>query len=152
MVLPNIAGACLPAIFFNRTHTDPNTDPNTPIDTRTSSFGAIQQQVSTFRGEIGTIAYLALAFGVGFSVSDVIIDIIMIFEYANNGQTAFSYATLVTVLLTLTLQVLVVMVQNRQRPTLTLLREVFYVIFFSKPGVDLYRVASGHFQQVGTGA
>ena len=66
----------------------------------------------------------------------------MVREYALASQTEFASATLGTIACSLFFQVVIVTSVYHKAGFLILFREIFYVLTFTKPGVDVHRVAS----------
>ncbi|GMH84301.1 hypothetical protein TrVE_jg5923 [Triparma verrucosa] len=66
----------------------------------------------------------------------------MVREYALASQPEFASATLGTIACSLFFQVVIVTSVYHKAGFLILFREIFYVLTFTKPGVDVHRVAS----------
>ncbi|GMH71809.1 hypothetical protein TL16_g05751 [Triparma laevis f. inornata] len=88
-------------------------------------------------------------FGASLSSFDTITDIYMIHTYWASGETGFATATIITLLVNLTFQLLIVYMQNRKQTIGRILTEIMYVLTFCKPGVATYRVVMGAEQKVG---
>ncbi|GMI12483.1 hypothetical protein TrLO_g2953 [Triparma laevis f. longispina] len=88
-------------------------------------------------------------FGASLSSFDTITDIYMIQTYWASGETGFATATIITLLVNLTFQLLIVYMQNRKQTIGRILTEIMYVLTFCKPGVATYRVVMGAEQKVG---
>jgi hypothetical protein len=92
--------------------------------------------------------------GAFLSVADTASDVYVVNEMLNSDQERLAMALLAMVAANIFLQLVLVYVQNRRviakgGNAMLLLRECMYVIFFIKPGVEAWRVASGHEEPVG---
>jgi hypothetical protein len=89
--------------------------------------------------------------GVGavVSVGDMVSDLLMIVSFLSAGQYKAAYATIAMVILSMLLQIVLVIAQNKHRGWAAVAYEVGIVLCFLKPPVDAYRVASGHKQAQG---
>ena len=65
----------------------------------------------------------------------------MIFLFYASGQDGFAKATIACIVSNLTLQLMCVLMQNKEKKRRVLLRELTAVLFFVKPGLDSMRVA-----------
>eukprot|EP00519_Triparma_laevis_P011501 CAMPEP_0182508184 /NCGR_PEP_ID=MMETSP1321-20130603/24535_1 /TAXON_ID=91990 /ORGANISM="Bolidomonas sp., Strain RCC1657" /LENGTH=665 /DNA_ID=CAMNT_0024714221 /DNA_START=50 /DNA_END=2047 /DNA_ORIENTATION=- len=86
-------------------------------------------------------ALVRLLFGALLSTFDSMTDIYMIFVFWRTGEKVYAYATVGFIMLSLFLQVLFVVLQNRKQPKGKIIKECLYVMSLTKPGVDAYRVA-----------
>jgi len=81
--------------------------------------------------------------GAGLSIFDLATDVVMIVNYMKQEDgLQFAYLLLFMVLLSMSLQIVVVWAQNRTKPW-DMLREALWVVSGLKPGVDAMRVSSG---------
>ena len=106
---------------------------------------AKRQMVSTPMG-----LKLRVAAGALLSLADVGSDLYMIIQFLQNGETAAAYGMIGTVAVNLMLQTVLVVYQHKHRGWWAVGREVGFCVCFLKPGVDAFRVASGHLQATGT--
>ncbi|GMH64671.1 hypothetical protein TrST_g10104 [Triparma strigata] len=93
-----------------------------------------------------SFAMFCLYMGVAMSVVDTVFDIAMVVQYREKKKIGFASATLATIVATASLQIMLLVLNYRKRPKIEMVREIFYVIFLVKPGVDVYRVVSGQKQ------
>jgi hypothetical protein len=84
--------------------------------------------------------------GAAVSVGDIVSDLLMIKSFLSAGQATAAYATIAMVSLTMLLQILLVVVQNKHRGWAAVAYEVGIVLCLLKAPVDAYRVASGNKQ------
>ncbi|GMH79460.1 hypothetical protein TL16_g08152 [Triparma laevis f. inornata] len=98
--------------------------------------------------KFNNLSHIALLLGAFMSFADLVFDITMINEYMGYDMNS-AIATIVTVLLSLFLQCVVVYVTHKKRKRVEILREMFYVLTFIKPGVDVYRVVTKQPQPAG---
>jgi hypothetical protein len=89
--------------------------------------------------------------GVGtvVSIGDTVSDVLMVVSFLSTGQTGAAYATIAMVGLSMLLQIVVAVAQNKHRGWVAVAYEVGIVLCFLKAPVDAYRVASGQKQQPG---
>jgi hypothetical protein len=89
--------------------------------------------------------------GVGavVSIGDTVSDVIMVVSFLSTGQTSAAYGTIAMVGLSVLLQIVVAVYQNKHRGWLTVAYEVGIVLCFLKAPVDAYRFISGQKQQQG---
>jgi hypothetical protein len=92
---------------------------------------------------------LRLTIGAGLSVADMISDINNIINMFLAGQSAGAYALLSTILVSLSFQILLVVMQNSHRGKRVVAWEIFLVLSLFKAGVDAIRVARGDEQIAG---
>ncbi|GMH80624.1 hypothetical protein TL16_g08626 [Triparma laevis f. inornata] len=83
------------------------------------------------------------------SLFDTVTDVYMIYTYWTTDQVGFAYASLASLLLNIVGQMVIVFFQNSHQSKRKMLREIMYVLSFTKPGVDAYRVVIGAEQGVG---
>ncbi|GMH91470.1 hypothetical protein TL16_g12067 [Triparma laevis f. inornata] len=83
---------------------------------------------------------------------DVLLDGLLgeIDNYMENNKIGYAKATIVTISLNLILQLFFVYVQYHNAGVVVMLKEALFVITFTKPGVDAYRVANGTKQRANT--
>ena len=93
---------------------------------------------------------LRVAAGALLSLADVGSDLYMIIQFLQTGDTAAAYGMIGTVAVNLMLQTVLVVYQHKHRGWWAVGREVGFCVCFLKPGVDAFRVASGHLQTTGT--
>jgi hypothetical protein len=86
---------------------------------------------------------LRLGIGAGFSVADMLSDILSIRIMLQTGQAMGAYGMIGLIGVSLTLQLFVTVVQHKHRGRYEVAWEVFVVLSLAKPGVDAMRVASG---------
>jgi hypothetical protein len=90
--------------------------------------------------------------GAAMSVLDMLSDIYVVNDMMNEDRGSLALALFIMVLLNIAIQLAIVWVQNRKakkKSTWMVLKEVFYVLTFVKPGVDARRVATGQEQEAG---
>jgi len=87
--------------------------------------------------------FVRVIMGASLALLDVISDIIMVINYLEEGETRFAYPVITMISLSLLFQLLLVFGQYRKCGLQTLLVESLYVITFTKPGIDAYRIATG---------
>ena len=81
--------------------------------------------------------------GASLALLDVVSDIIMIVSYFEAGEDRFAIPVIIMISLSLFFQILLTVGQHRKSGAKTCLREIVYVITFTKPAVDAYRIARG---------
>jgi hypothetical protein len=81
--------------------------------------------------------------GLFLSSLDVGTDASMTYVFYENGDTTFGNLTMGFVLVCLLMQCLLVLMQNQKRAKGVIIRELLYVVTFTKPVVDCLRAASG---------
>ena len=74
----------------------------------------------------------------------MISDIWVIISYFRIGNKSGAYSLMAMIGSSVSVQLLLVYAQNRKKSKRVILREMMYVVTFLKPGVDAYRVATGH--------
>jgi len=82
--------------------------------------------------------------GAGLSIMDMITDTGVISSYRASGNTSEAYALMAMIGSSIAVQLLITYTQNRKKSKWVILRELAFVVTFLKPGVDAYRVATGH--------
>jgi len=82
--------------------------------------------------------------GALLSIGDMISDIWVIISYFRIGNKSGAYSLMAMIGSSVSVQLLLVYAQNRKKSKRVILREMMYVVTFLKPGVDAYRVATGH--------
>ncbi|GMH61390.1 hypothetical protein TrST_g6702 [Triparma strigata] len=95
-------------------------------------------------------AAVRLIFGALLSAFDTITDIYMIYVYYSTGATWFGNASAVSLLSNVTLQMILVYLQNSKQSKWRVFKEEMYVLTFTKPGIDVYRVVQGAEPLVGS--
>lgn len=95
----------------------------------------------------GILPTLGLVAGAALSFVDVVFDFMMIRQYQEDGQAHFANATMISIGISLALQVFLIFMQNRKRGKRVVLRECLFVVTFVKPGVDVWRVSHGNKQE-----
>jgi len=85
-----------------------------------------------------------VALGAGLSIMDMITDTGVINSYRVSGNMAGSYSLMAMIGSNMAVQLLFTYAQNRKKSKWVILREFAFVVTFLKPGVDAYRVATGH--------
>jgi len=68
----------------------------------------------------------------------------VIISYLKIGQISGAFSLMAMIGSSLTFQLLFAYMQNKKKSKWVLLRELMFVVTFLKPGVDAYRVATGH--------
>ncbi|GMH52391.1 hypothetical protein TL16_g01219 [Triparma laevis f. inornata] len=96
---------------------------------------------------LGRVAWgtkMRVILGASLSVLDMLSDLYLVYEYFSTPDDLDTYAIVMTAFIGLNIifQCIVVIVQNHANKTIAL-REILFVVFCFKPGVDAYRVASG---------
>ena len=87
-------------------------------------------------------AKMRLIFCAVLSIFGAITDIYMTFKNFRLGAHRYAYATILTLATAFILQINFVCLQNRKEKWFIMLREMAYVLFCIKPGIDAMRVAS----------
>ncbi|GMH63960.1 hypothetical protein TrLO_g8094 [Triparma laevis f. longispina] len=88
--------------------------------------------------------------GALLSTFDTITDLYMIYQFYLTGANGFANASLISLLSNISIQLAFVFVQNRNHPSKgRLFKEILYVLSFTKPGVDAFRVVIGAEHEVG---
>jgi zinc transporter ZupT len=82
--------------------------------------------------------------GAGLSIMDMITDTGVINSYRVSGNTKGAYSLMAMIGSNMAVQLLFTYAQNRKKSKWVILREFAFVVTFLKPGVDAYRVATGH--------
>lgn len=85
-------------------------------------------------------AAFRLVFGALLSISDKFTDFFMIYEFYSVGELGFASAIAISLLSNITLQLLTVFILYRKMSLCRLLKEMAFVVTFTKAGVDAYRV------------
>ena len=83
-----------------------------------------------------------LVFGAALSTFDTISDVLMIIKYTAEGRTGFAKVLLASIATTLALQLFIVYIQTRKKPS-AMVKEVAITVLLLKPAVDAWRVAVG---------
>ncbi|GMH92947.1 hypothetical protein TrST_g3807 [Triparma strigata] len=102
---------------------------------------------------LGKVAWgtkLRVFLGASLSVIDMLSDLYLVREYFSLGDDSlrsYAFAMIVFIGLNIGCQLILVVLQNRVSKLVTL-REIIFVIFCMKPGIDAYRVAIGEKQGV----
>ncbi|GMI07272.1 hypothetical protein TrLO_g6094 [Triparma laevis f. longispina] len=99
----------------------------------------VSRGVSTIQVAL-QLSNLALYIGAGLSLSDLVCDILMVNEFTRKDQERFATATLVTIGLSMSFQMIIVFISYSNQSWYTLLWELLFVITLVKPGVDCYWV------------
>ena len=84
-----------------------------------------------------------LWFGAGFSFLDMLSDIYMINLYLSSSQGSYAIATITSCCICILLQLVIVHFQHRKESWLQYSVELLAYVICVKPGLDVYRVASG---------
>ena len=84
--------------------------------------------------------------GAVLSIVDTLTDFDAIYLFFKHGNTNFAWANLAFISISLFLQLLVVVVQNKKRGNQAKAYEGLIVLFMLKPAVDARRIASGNVQ------
>jgi hypothetical protein len=87
---------------------------------------------------------LRVSFGMLMAFIDVVSDLGAIVAYFSASQPAIASAIMAMVLLSVTIQALIVFVRNMHRRKDEIAKELLIVLSFFKPVVDLYRLIMGH--------
>ena len=95
-------------------------------------------------------ASVRLLGGALLSTFDTLTDLYMVYVYSSTGETGFANATLSSLLVNLSFQACVVLLQHKGHSRRKKLNELLYVLTFTKPGVDAYRVVIGAEHEVGS--
>ncbi|GMH87019.1 hypothetical protein TrVE_jg13484 [Triparma verrucosa] len=95
-------------------------------------------------------ASVRLLGGALLSTFDTLTDLYMVYVYSSTGETGFANATLSSLLVNLSFQACVVLLQHKGHSRRKKLKELLYVLTFTKPGVDAYRVVIGVEHEVGS--
>ena len=74
----------------------------------------------------------------------------MITEYIKEGKEGPARTLIIMIGISTCIQMLITFVQNMKRSKLIILREMFFVITFTKPLLEAYRVGTGMKQEVDT--
>jgi len=82
--------------------------------------------------------------GALLSIMDMITDVGVINTYQASGNTSEANSLIAMILSSLAAQLLLAYVQNHKKSKWVILRESAFVVTFLKPGVDAFRVATGH--------
>jgi len=82
--------------------------------------------------------------GAGLSIMDMITDAGVINNYRASGNTKGAYSLMAMIGSNVAVQLAITYLQNRKKSNWVILRELAFVVTFLKPGVDAYRVATGH--------
>jgi len=82
--------------------------------------------------------------GAGLSIMDMITDAGVIKTYQASGNTSGANSLIAMIGSSLAVQLLIAYGQNIKKSKWVKLRELAFVVTFLKPGVDAYRVATGH--------
>ena len=85
-----------------------------------------------------------VALGAGLSIMDMITDTGVINSYRASGNMTGAYLLLAMIGSSIAVQLLITYAQNKKKSKWVILREFAFVVTFLKPGVDAYRVATGH--------
>jgi len=85
-----------------------------------------------------------VALGAGLSIMDMITDTGVINSYRASGNTKAAYSLMAMIGSNMAVQLAITYLQNRKKSKWVILREFAFVVTFLKPGVDAYRVATGH--------
>jgi hypothetical protein len=86
---------------------------------------------------------LRLTIGALLSMGDMASDIFNLVTMFGAGQSVGAYALLAMILTTLTLQIVIVVIQNAHHGSIAVFKEVLLVLSLCKAGVDALRVARG---------
>ena len=81
--------------------------------------------------------------GLAISVFDMVTDLIMIYEYAKEGNMSACIGQIIFVLINTAIQLTLVWAQTKNKGWLIMLREMLFVVLQIKPAVDAYRVTRG---------
>ena len=84
-----------------------------------------------------------VCFGAFISLLDVSTDTVAVVRFFQKGQTAYAVSMLLMIVLSITLQALLLLIQYRQKSRLRKLQELIPVFLCVKPAVDAYRLAAG---------
>ncbi|GMI16016.1 hypothetical protein TrLO_g2078 [Triparma laevis f. longispina] len=95
-------------------------------------------------------AAVRLMLGALLSTFDTMTDIYMVYTYYSTNEHAFARATMFSLFANIAIQLGIVVLQNKNLGLGRLVKEMMYVIFFIKPGVDASRVVLGTEQSVGS--
>ena len=88
--------------------------------------------------------------GALLSTFDTMTDIYMVYTYYSTNEHAFARATMFSLFANIAIQLGIVVLQNKNLGLGRLVKEMMYVIFFIKPGVDASRVVLGTEQSAGS--
>ena len=88
-----------------------------------------------------------VALGAGLSVMDMITDTGVINSYRASGNMTGAYSLMAMIGTSMAVQLAIAYVQNIKKSKWVILREMLFVVTFLKPGVDAYRVATGHIDE-----
>jgi len=91
-----------------------------------------------------------VALGAGLSIMDMITDIFVIRDYLRIGDTTSAHTLMAMIGLSISLQLILVYVQNRKKSKRALIWELLIVLSGLKPAVDAYRVATGYSDELST--
>ncbi|GMH62724.1 hypothetical protein TrST_g11301 [Triparma strigata] len=94
-------------------------------------------------------AAVRLILGALLSTFDTVTDIYMIYLYYSTGETGFANSSLTSLLMNIGSQLVFVFFQNRRQSKWRIFQEMLYVLTFTKPGIDVYRVVIGAEAEVG---
>ncbi|GMI08579.1 hypothetical protein TrVE_jg7387 [Triparma verrucosa] len=90
-----------------------------------------------------------LILGALLSIFDTVTDIYMIYLYYSTGEPGFANASLISLLMNIAIQLVLVFFQNMRQSKWRMFQEMMYVLTFTKPGIDVYRVVIGAEAEVG---
>ncbi|GMH96263.1 hypothetical protein TrVE_jg6468 [Triparma verrucosa] len=105
-----------------------------------AAVGVKVKRLSLIRSELLDLHTGVLFFGAGLSIIDMIFDILMVYEFALQGQLAYASATLGTVIASLLLQLVLTFEFHGKEGWWSILREMLFVVLLIKPGIDASRV------------
>ncbi|GMH85310.1 hypothetical protein TrVE_jg7805 [Triparma verrucosa] len=113
---------------------------SSPNGRRRSSFSLIAiGDLFTHKAYANSCLYI----GALLAIADMVSDVAVTRMFFETGQTSFAYITIACITTCLSMQALVVFQNYKNVGKRRLLRELFYVVTCTKPGIDAYRVANG---------
>ena len=114
------------------------------IDKEHSWFRLMVEAVSFILiGDVGWGLKMRVAIGAAMSWSDLMTDIFVSYMYWEQGRDAYFEAIMTMLGVSISLQFVVVYMNNMNRGARTVIMEFLPIIFGFKPALDAYRVAHG---------
>ena len=122
------------------------------LDTKEKWFRPLADTVAKrLLGEVSWGVKLRVFIGAGLSVLDLITDVIMLVVYLSySEQRQFGLMLLAMIACSISLQLLLSMIQTRRKGWRGKMKEFAIVLTGLKPGYDAYKVSSGAKQEEGS--
>jgi hypothetical protein len=141
-----------------------NTQPVAAVDAFILNFPALQEldeEYEWFRPMLETISYrlleevpwglkMRVTVGAITSMTDLLTDVFVTYMFWRGKKYGYFKASLASLIVSMGIQMLVILGQNRKLGMTRVLREWIPILLGYKPAVDAYRVATGAKQEVGT--